>query len=132
MLVVQKGVPVSRLEARESNTARYWRSVKLSKKGDFSSVFSYRCLIRSLHFSVFVRPNQSWGRLGISIGKKVAIRAVDRNYMKRVIREFFRSDAVIFVGMDVVVQLRQKFSQGIYAEIRHELLTAVAHARKKC
>ena len=101
------------------------RSIRLTKPSEYSSIFAFKRLVRVPHFSVFAKPNQSIGRLGIAISKRVASRSVDRNYMKRVIREIFRLNKTGFIGFDWVVQARTKFHNGSYDSIQEELLNAV-------
>jgi ribonuclease P protein component len=114
-------------------TQRFPREARLAGEGAFTSVFSYRCVVRSEHFSVFAKPNLSQSsRLGITVGKRVAARAVDRNYIKRTLREMFRLHAVEFYGMDIVVQLRRAYGRGSYISISKELMDAVAKLEKRC
>ncbi len=47
-------------------------------------------------------------RLGMVIGKRVSPRAVDRNRMRRIIREAFRLNADTLPALDIVVMQRQK------------------------
>lgn len=47
-------------------------------------------------------------RLGLVIGKRVSPRAVDRNRMRRIIREAFRLNAGELPALDIVVMQRQK------------------------
>lgn len=51
-----------------------------------------------------VRPGQA--RLGLAISKKQARRAVDRNRLKRVVRETFRQHRARLPGTDIVVLAR--------------------------
>ena len=82
---------------------------------------------------MFAKPNLSRsGRLGVTVGKRVVARAVDRNYIKRTLREMFRLHAQDFYGMDVVVQLRRAYGCGNYISINKELLGAVAKLGKRC
>jgi ribonuclease P protein component len=54
------------------------------------------------------RPNGlSRARIGIITGTRVAPRAVDRNRVKRVVREAFRKARHRLGGWDIVVQLRR-------------------------
>lgn len=60
------------------------------------------------YFTLYVRPNgESLARIGIITSKRVAPRAVDRNRMKRLVRETFRSMRQRLQGVDIVVQLRR-------------------------
>ncbi len=48
-------------------------------------------------------------RLGLSVPKRQASRAVDRNRLKRQAREAFRRHDVRNAGLDLVFTVRQKF-----------------------
>ena len=57
---------------------------------------------------MYVRPNGlTQARVGIITSARVAPRAVDRNRMKRMVREAFRVARQRLPGVDVVVQLRR-------------------------
>lgn len=63
-------------------------------------------------FQVYARPNDlDHGRLGLVVGKKVAKRAVRRNYIKRTVREWFRLNQHQLAGMDYVVRAKQVFTR---------------------
>lgn len=62
---------------------------------------------RGERFNVQAAANQqSRARLGLVVGKRVAPRAVDRNYLKRLAREVFRHEQVRLAGFDVLVRPR--------------------------
>lgn len=85
--------------------ARYRR---LTKTDEFSSVFGFRKAIRGqwlmLHY-LPGRPAGSGPRLGLVIGKKLLRRAVDRNRVKRCLRETFRRERSSLPDCDLVVRL---------------------------
>ena len=60
-------------------------------------------------------------RLGIIAGRKAASRAVDRNRVKRLIREVFRKVSERVGAYDVTVQLRTNLRGEINADVRDEL-----------
>ena len=65
--------------------------------------------VRSGCFRLFAANNHSDGaRLGLIIGKRRLKRAVDRNRVKRVVREAFRLNRSILPAIDIVVQLAEK------------------------
>jgi ribonuclease P protein component len=71
---------------------------------------------------VFARPNGlAHARLGILTGKKVAPRAVDRNRMKRIVRETFRAWRDRLPGLDVLVRLRRCPARGEGRQAGREL-----------
>ena len=62
---------------------------------------------RDRFFTMLVRENGlGLARLGIAVGKKHVRRAVDRNRIKRQVRETFRHHAAMLGGIDVVVLAR--------------------------
>jgi ribonuclease P protein component len=52
-----------------------------------------------------------FARLGIVIGKRVAPRAVDRGYLKRLVRETFRREQRGLSGFDLLVRPRRILSR---------------------
>ena len=71
---------------------------------------------------MFVRPNGlSQARIGIIVSKRVAPRAVDRNRVKRLVRETFRKLRYRLGGIDVVVELRRCPAQGFQAAAGAEI-----------
>ena len=87
------------------------RRHRLTKTDEFSSVFGFRRAIRGRLLTLHYQPRpdgQTEARIGIVVGKKVLRRAVDRNKLKRIIREHFRSLQVDLPAVDLVVRLAVK------------------------
>ncbi|MDD2884033.1 MAG: ribonuclease P protein component [Dechloromonas sp.] len=87
------------------------RCYRLTKTDEFSSVFGFRKAIRGkllmLHYQA--RPEgQVSARLGLVVGKKLLKRAVDRNCLKRIVREQFRLRRDALPAVDLVVRLMVK------------------------
>lgn len=60
------------------------------------------------YFRLYVSRNGlPQARIGIIASRRVAPRAVDRNRMKRLVREVFRTMAERPAGLDIVVELRR-------------------------
>lgn len=76
----------------------------------------------SPHFSFHEKNSQaheieSPSRLGLAIPKKMAKRAVDRNRIKRLIREVFRQ-SIISPSKDVVLKLKAPIGKGSKGRLR--------------
>jgi len=56
--------------------------------------------------------------LGIAVAKKLAKRAVDRNQLKRMIRESVRSAQAVGLNSDVVVKLRKPIGRETRGRLR--------------
>jgi len=67
-------------------------------------------------------------RLGLSVPKRQAPRAVDRNRLKRLAREAFRQHAARDRGLDLVFTVREKFTRQGEKPWREELLSLLDRA----
>ena len=56
--------------------------------------------------------------LGIAVAKKLAKRAVDRNQLKRMIRELVRSAQAVSLNGDVVVKLKKPIGRETRGRLR--------------
>ncbi|MCG7866095.1 MAG: ribonuclease P protein component [Candidatus Thiodiazotropha taylori] len=84
------------------------RSRRLLKPDEFRRVFSEGRRSSDRFFLVLAYPNQSVdARLGLAVAKKHCRKAVDRNRIKRIIRESFRLNQTQLTGLDLVVVARQ-------------------------
>lgn len=85
------------------------KSMRLLNSSDFQSVFDDAPFRTShQHFLLLARRNQlNLPRLGLVIAKKHIRFAVDRNRMKRLIRETFRLKQQQLAGLDVIVLARK-------------------------
>ncbi len=100
----------------------------LRKNGEFDRVYRQGRRLHGKGFSLIFTANaMEYNRLGISVQKKTG-RAVDRNRIKRIIRESFRLHRDSFpVKSDIVLTVRPGFSPGSPAD----LLTAVTGLMQK-
>ncbi len=87
------------------------RRYRLTKTDEFSSVFGFRKAIRGkllmLHYQPRATGNDD-ARLGVVIAKKLLKRAVDRNRVKRIVREQFRRRRAELPAYDLIVRLAVK------------------------
>ncbi len=103
------------------------------RTGDFRRVYAEGSRARGAVLMVAVRPNGcEHSRLGLSIGKKVWKKAVQRNRVRRVFREAFRlSLPELPAGIDVVLMAA---SPGLVPELeatRRELVVLCAKALRR-
>jgi ribonuclease P protein component len=114
------------------------RRRRLSRSGEFERVYREGRSHASRHLVVYAFPRaedaDSEPRLGVSVGRKLG-GAVERNRMKRLLREAFWSSAED--GLDFVIVARpaagdlarQGGEQAIEAELR-EVLTSAGLAQR--
>jgi ribonuclease P protein component len=96
--------------------------VMLKKTDDFSSVFSFRKRFSSNNFVVHYKPNaNNYPQIGFVVSKKVAKKAVDRNYMRRVLREFCRNELTANFSVDVIIQVKKRFENTEFLIVNYEL-----------
>jgi len=76
---------------------------------DIAALLSKGQALRRPGFSVFFRVNAfGFPRLGLIVPKRVFPRAVDRNRMKRVLRELFRREQERLGNRDILIRLSAK------------------------
>ena len=103
---------------------RLARQAKMVKTDDFSSVFNLRKRIASQHLVMRYRINEAnLPRLGLIVSKKTAKLAVQRNYMRRVLRELFRLNQPQLPIIDLVVQVQKPFNKPEFTLIKQEFET---------
>jgi len=111
------------------------RQARITKTDDFSSVFSFRKRISGQFLAIHYQYNQSGrARLGLVIAKKVARKSVDRNYMRRTLRELFRKQQTRIAALDLVIRPMKPFGRlqaPLVAEEFSELLIKLARAVNK-
>ena len=89
------------------------RSARLSGERAFSVLLRSRRKSRSERFLVQSSLNGgAFARLGIIVAKRVVRRAVDRSFLKRLVRETFRRQQQELAGFDVLVRPRRTLSRG--------------------
>ena len=95
---------------------------KIRQRADFLRTFQKGEHRKTPHFRVSLCPNPlPQKRLGITVGKKVG-GAVERNRLKRLIREFFRLNKDLFPGSsDVVISAREGAANLDYWQLSEEL-----------
>jgi len=114
---------------------KFGRVSRLIRKSEFSAVFGGRnTRVSDRYFTILAIENENAGRdseatvgkspqarLGLAISKKRAKRAVDRNRIKRVVRESFRTHVKTISGFDIVVMNRDAAVSSSSADLSDSL-----------
>jgi ribonuclease P protein component len=91
---------------------KFLKKYRLSSKRDFQSVFDKPTKISSKYFLMLYRASElPYARLGIIINKSHAPKAVDRNRMRRIVRESFREQMNSLQAIDIIIFIRSKWSK---------------------
>jgi len=94
--------------AEEAFPKRY----RLTKTDEFSSVFGFRKALRSPHFLLHYRLRAAdeivGARLGLVVAKRFLKRSVDRNLIRRLARESFRTIRNQLPSRDLILRLATK------------------------
>ena len=107
MHVVQRAARASHPEVQLPEFG-FSRDRRLLNAAEYKRVFDKAQRSSDRCFTILMRPNGGLSpRLGLAISKKQVRRAVDRNRIKRVVRESFRHHTQALEGMDIIVLARR-------------------------
>jgi ribonuclease P protein component len=68
----------------------FTKKERIRRHSEFKTLYQRGEKAATEHFLVFTRPNDlGWKRLGVTVSKAIG-NAVARNYVKRLLREYFR------------------------------------------
>ncbi|GAB2804316.1 ribonuclease P protein component [Dyella kyungheensis] len=85
------------------------REARLRSAGDFAALRHTSGRLGGRCFSVRYRVNElGHPRMGLAISKRVSKRAVDRNRIKRLVRESFRRARLDLPAVDLMVMAREQ------------------------
>lgn len=91
-----------------SSSLIFPKAFRLTKQSQFLSCYQYGYKYFSSNFILYVLPHKQRGfRLGITVTKKVG-KAVKRNRIKRLLKEFFRLYQNQIIDADIVVVAKRK------------------------
>lgn len=89
----------------------YSKAKRLTKPEEFRAVFNQALCSKSACFTILARPNDSEvARLGVMVAKRFIKSAVQRNRIRRIIRESFRHHQQLLLGLDLIVMARNNLS----------------------
>ncbi len=108
------------------------RAYRLTEAGQYQRVFAGSRRFGNQHITMLVTENaHEYARLGMAISKKCAKRAVDRNRIKRLVRESFRENISTLPSVDIVVLGRPSIIQLNNAILRQQIDKQWHYIRKK-
>jgi len=95
---------------KTSTDQRFRKREGLKLRKDFARVYNVRMRVADEGLVVYANRNGlTWSRLGLSVGKRVSRLAVQRNYVRRRIREAFRRQKDILpLGFDIICVAKPK------------------------
>ena len=111
------------------------RRYRLTKTDEFSSVFGFRRAIRGKLLMLHYQPRPDGlndVRLGVVVGKKLLKRAVDRNRVKRIVREQFRRERPNLPACDLIVRLAAKPAPLDGKLVADDFLALLEKLRRTC
>ncbi len=101
---------------------KFTQAHRMQKADDFSSVFVFRKVRTGKYFKLHYKPNDlEHSRLGFMVSKKIHKRANQRNYIKRIIREYFRHKQSKWLPIDLIVRAQCHFQACDLDEVVAEL-----------
>jgi len=103
-------------------TQSFRKHVRIRKRRDYVTVYQQGVRSNSEHFTIIARKNQvGSSRLGITVSKKVG-NAVQRNRIKRLVREFFRLNRLrLSTPQDIVIIAKKDMPPLTYQDVCREL-----------
>ena len=94
----------------------------IRNRSEFITIYIKGVKKESKHFRISILPNNlQWSRLGLTVSKKIG-KAVQRNYVKRRLREYFRLHKTYLPGScDMVFTAKPGAVKLKYSDICREL-----------
>jgi len=100
------------------------KNAKISKKRDFDNIFKKGKLARGNFLIIrFLKNNENINRFAFIVSKKVSLKAVDRNKIRRRLFEATKEYKKIPAGMDVIFIVLPTAKQQKFLEIKEEACT---------
>ncbi len=100
------------------------KHLRVKSAKDFQSVIDNGEKIYTKEYIIYyLNTNTGINRVGISVGKKMLKRAVDRNYEKRVLREIFSNIYSKITGSYDIVIISRKASLKLSYDQKKQLVT---------
>jgi len=106
---------------------------RVRRKSEFEAAYAQGRRLGDGFFGLVVRQNRAEGpRLGLAIAAKVAGNAVERNRIRRVIRESFRLRQLDLPPVDLIVSARARVRAARNDELRASLESLWDRVKELC
>lgn len=106
---------------------------RLVHKPQFDAVYQKGSKLGDSCFLVLIRPNDTnMARLGLSVSARTVGNAVNRNRIKRVIRNSFRLAAAQLPAVDIVINTRPGARDASNAQLAERLSQHWKNVVKRC
>ncbi len=106
---------------------------RLVHKPQFDAVYQQGSKLGDSCFLVLIKPNDvNFARLGLSVSARTVGNAVNRNRIKRVIRNSFRLAAAQLPAVDIVINTRPGAREASNAVIAERLSQHWKNVVKRC
>ena len=116
----------------QTSSASFTRELRLLDAAQYKYVFTKARRFGNQNFTLLVRENEEdHARMGLAIAKKAVKRAVDRNRIKRIIRESFRHVQHDLPNIDVVIMCRSSAVPLTKEQIRQQFDKQWSYISKK-
>ncbi len=102
-------------------TQRFPRRRRVRASADFARGFAEGQRLGARYFRLHWRGAEGDARLGLAVSRKVDTRAVERNRIKRIVRESFRCVARHLPSGDALIVARREAAGADAADLRRDL-----------
>jgi len=106
---------------QEKRGDRFPATRRLKRREDFNRVYHSGIAWKGGYFSLYLLSSGYLGRMGIVMTRRWG-NAVERNRMKRILREIFRRHQLVFAETDMIVQPQKTCKGKSLGEIERHLI----------
>jgi ribonuclease P protein component len=120
------------LEPNPKGTARFTKAARLHHRQEFLRAQAQGKRLHTRHFGVTLAPMaEGHSRLGLVVTRRLG-KAVQRNRVKRLLREFFRRHQNGLPAFDLVIMAKKGAQTLVYRQVEEELgRLLLSRARKR-
>ena len=115
---MQKGV-----NALQFKPEGFPRGVRIRKTSEYNALYTGKRVSGSM-FIIYYKHMGGYSKAGITVSKKVSKSAVERNKLKRRLREIYRLNRnILSDGISMIIRVLPKAAGADFDEIKREVLS---------